>query len=163
MKVYKFGGASINSIDRIRTLAEILRVHKEEPLIIVISAMGKITNGLEKVVDAFFEGRKEDALRLFFKIKEYHLSQLKYLITLHWEKATNELQNIFPEVERLLHDTPVKDYHYYYDQIVCAGELLSSTLISYFLAEENLPNKWMDVRNLFRTDKTFRDAKIDCR
>ncbi|MEO6134452.1 MAG: aspartate kinase [Ginsengibacter sp.] len=161
MKVFKFGGASINSFDRIKALAEILKQHKDEPLIIVISAMGKTTNGLEKVVDAFFEGRKDDTLNLFSKIKDQHLAQLKYLITLHWEKATSELQNIFTEVEWLLHDQPVKDYHYYYDQIVCAGELLSSTLISYFLMEENLPNKWIDVRDLFRTDNTFRDAKID--
>lgn len=161
MKVFKFGGASINSFDRIKALAEILKQHKDEPLIIVISAMGKTTNGLEKVVDAFFEGRKDDAINLFSKIKNQHLAQLKYLITLHWEKATNELQNIFTEVEWLLHDSPVKSYHYYYDQIVCAGELLSSTIISYFLVEENLPNKWVDVRDLFRTDNTFRDARID--
>lgn len=161
MKVFKFGGASINSFDRIKNLSAILRAHEGEPLLIVISAMGKITNALEKVVDAFFEERKEDALTLFSKIKEYHLTRLKYMITLNWEKATMELQNIFTEVEWLLHDKPVKDYHYYYDQIVCAGELLSSTLISHFLNEENLPNQWIDVRDLLRTDDTFRDAKID--
>lgn len=161
MKVFKFGGASINSFDRIKNLSAILRAHEGEPLLIVISAMGKITNALEKVVDAFFEERKEDALTLFSKIKEYHLTQLKYMISLNWEKATMELQNIFTEVGWLLHDKPVKDYHYYYDQIVCAGELLSSTLISHFLNEENLPNQWIDVRDLIRTDDTFRDGKID--
>ena len=82
MKVFKFGGASTNSYDRIRNLAGILENHKEEKILIVISAMGKITNALEKVVEAFYEERNEDALQLFEKIKTYHLNQLKYLITL---------------------------------------------------------------------------------
>jgi aspartate kinase len=64
-------------------------------------------------------------------------------------------------VEWLLHDKPVKDYNYYYDQIVCCGELLSSTLISYFLNEEKIANRWIDVRDLIRTDDTFRDGKVD--
>ena len=161
MKVFKFGGASINSIDRIKNLAQILKNYEGEKILIVISAMGKITNALEKVAEAFFEERKDDALHLFQKIKEYHLTQLKYLITLQWEKATNELNNFYTEVEWLLHDKPVKDYNYYYDQIVCAGELLSSTLISFFLNEEKISNKWIDVRDLLRTDDTFRDAKVD--
>ena len=161
MKVFKFGGASISNFDRTKNLSKILKNYEGEKILIVISAMGKITNALEKVAEAFFEERNEDALKLFQKIKEYHLAQLKYLITLHWEKATNELQNFFTEIEWLLHDKPVKDYNYYYDQIVCSGELLSSTLISFFLNEERLPNKWIDVRDLIRTDDTFRDAKID--
>lgn len=161
MKVFKFGGASTNSYDRIKNLTYILENYREEKILIVISAMGKITNALEKVVDAFYEERNEDALQLFQKIKDYHLNQLKYLVTLQWEKATNQLTDFFTEVEWLLHDKPVKDYNYYYDQIVCSGELLSSTLISYFLNEEKLLNQWIDVRDLLRTDDTFRDAKVD--
>ena len=64
-------------------------------------------------------------------------------------------------MEWLLHDKPVKDYNYYYDQIVCSGELLSSTLISYFFNEKKILNQWIDVRDLLRTDDTFRDAKVD--
>lgn len=161
MKVFKFGGASTNSFDRIKNVSVILKNFEGEKILIVISAMGKITNGLEKVAEAFYEGRKDDSLRLFQRIKDYHLTQLKYLITLHWEKATNDLQNFFTEVEWLLHDKPVKDYSYYYDQIVCSGELLSSTLISFFLNEEKLPNHWIDVRDLVKTDDTFRDAKVN--
>lgn len=161
MRVFKFGGASINSFDRIKNLSIILKQHEGEKILIVISAMGKITNALEKVAEAFFEERNEDALQLFEKIKQAHLTQLKYLITVQWEAATNELLNFFTEVEWLLHDKPVKDYNYYYDQIVCAGELLSSTLISFFLNEQKIANKWIDVRDLLRTDDTFRDAKVD--
>jgi len=161
MKVFKFGGASTNSLERIAGVAKILEYHKDEKVLIVISAMGKITNALEKVVDAFYEGQNDEALKLFQKIKDYHLNLLKYLITIQWQKATNQLNDFFTEVEWLLHDKPVKDYNYYYDQIVCAGELLSSTLISYFLNEKKLFNQWIDVRDLLRTDNTFRDGKVN--
>jgi aspartate kinase len=161
MKVFKFGGASINSFERIQNLAVILKEYKDEKIVIVISAMGKITNALEKVTEAFYSGRKEDALLLFDKFKQNHLTLLKYAVTQQWEAATNDLLNFFTEVEWLLHDKPVKDYNYYYDQVVCSGELLSSTIVSYFLNEEKVCNKWTDVRDLLRTDDTFRDAMID--
>lgn len=161
MKVFKFGGASINNIDRVKNLAKILQHYKNEKILIVISAMGKTTNALEKVTESFYNGNKELALQLFGKIKQDHLNLLKYTITQQWEAATNDLNNFFTEAEWLLHDKPVKDYNYYYDQIVCVGELLSTTLMSYFLQEEKIPNKWIDVRDLLRTDDNFRDAAID--
>ena len=161
MKIFKFGGASTNSFDRIQNLGYILQNHTDEKILIVISAMGKMTNSLEKVVEEFYEGKNEEALRLFQKVKDYHLNQLKYLVTFQWQKATNQLTDFFTEVEWLLHDKPVKDYDYYYDQIVCSGELLSSTLISYYLNENKIPNKWIDVRDVLRTDDTFRQAKVD--
>lgn len=161
MKVFKFGGASINSLERIQNLVRILRDYENEKILIVISAMGKVTNALEKVAEAFFEGRKEDALQLFEKIKQSHLATLKYTITQQWEKATEDLLNIFTEVEWLLHDKPVKDFNYYYDQIVCTGELLSTTLMSYYLNEEKIANKWIDVRDVLRTDDAFREAIVD--
>jgi aspartate kinase len=161
MKIFKFGGASTNSFDRIQNLGYILQNHTDEKILIVISAMGKMTNSLEKVVEEFYEGKNEEALRLFQKVKDYHLNQLKYLVTFQWQKATNQLTDFFTEVEWLLHDKPVKDYDYYYDQIVCSGELLASTLISYYLNENKIPNKWVDVRDILRTDDTFRQAKVD--
>ena len=161
MKVFKFGGASIRDYDSIHNVGNILNKYKDEKILIVISAMGKMTNAFEKVSEAFFEERKEDTFRLFEKIKTAHLNLLKYLITLQWEKATDTINNFFTEVEWLLHDKPVKDYNYYYDQIVCSGELLSSTLVSFFLNERKILNQWIDVRDLLRTDDTFRDAKVN--
>lgn len=161
MKVYKFGGASISNFDLIKNMSRILKQNSDEKILIVISAMGKITNALEKVVDAFVEERNEDALVLFEKVKHHHLTQLKYLITLHWEKATTQLENYFNEVDNLLQQRPTREYNFYYDQIVSKGELFSSTLISYFLNEEKLPNQWIDVRECIKTDDTFRDGKIN--
>ena len=161
MKIFKFGGASTNSFDRIQQLRYILQNHRDEKILIVVSAMGKMTNSLEKVVEEFYEGKNDEALRLFQKVKEYHLNQLKYLVTLQWKKATSQLTDFFTEVEWLLHDKPMKNYDYYYDQVVCCGELLSSTLISYYLNENKIPNEWIDVRDILRTDNTFRQAKVD--
>jgi aspartate kinase len=161
MKVFKFGGASIHDFDSIQNVAYILANHKDEKLLIVISAMGKMTNALEKVAEAFYEERNEDAHRLFEKIKTSHLNLLKYLIILQWEKATTKLNELFAKVEQVLDEKPVKDYNYYYDQIVSIGELLSTTLISIFLNEQKIANKWIDVRDLLKTDHTFRDAKVN--
>ena len=161
MKVFKFGGASINTIERIKNAGDIIESFKGEKLLIIISAMGKTTNALEKVVDAFFTGRQEDALQLFQQVKETHLNMLKYLITLNWQQTESQLKDFFTEVEWLLHDKPVKEYDYYYDQIVCCGELLSTSLVSVYLNEAGIKNKWLDVRDIVRTDDNFRDAVID--
>lgn len=161
MKIFKFGGASISSFERIENVGNILSHFENEKILIVISAMGKITNALEKVTEAFYAGKNADALLLFDQIKEKHVTLIKYAVTQQWEAATDALLNFYTEVEWLLHDKPVKDFNYYYDQIVCAGELLSSTIVSFYLNEEKINNKWIDVRDLLRTDDNFRDAVVD--
>ncbi len=161
MKVFKFGGASINSIDRIKNAGEIIGSFKGEKLLIIVSAMGKITNALEKVVDAFYDGRKEDALQLFGQVKQTHLQLIKYLVTINWQQAENQLKDFFTEVEWLLHDNPVRDYDYYYDQVVCSGELMSTSIISNYLNDIGVNNAWVDVRDIVRTDDNFRDATVD--
>ena len=161
MKVFKFGGASINSYERIKNLSWILQHHKEEKILIVISAMGKMTNALEKIAEEYFEGKTTEALHLFESVKSHHLSLVKYLFTFSWEKATKDLENIISKMEEILKTTPTKDYNYYYDQIVSVGELLSSSLISNFLMEEKMPNILADVRKVLKTDSTFKDGKMN--
>ena len=123
--------------------------------------MGKTTNALEKVVEAFYAGKQEEALQLFSSIRESHLNTLKYLCTLNWKSTEEQLSNFFTEVEWLLHDKPARGYDYYYDQVVCVGELLSTAIVSAFLNESGVANQWLDVRDIFRTDDNFRDANID--
>lgn len=161
MKVFKFGGASVNNIERIQSLAEILRSYSGEKILIVISAMGKTTNALEKVAEAFYSGKKHEALQLFNIVKENHLTTAKYLLVKNYLAAENQLRNFFTEAEWLLNDKPAREYDYYYDQIVCIGELLSTAIISAYLNEVKIINKWIDVRDIFRTDDNFRDAVID--
>jgi aspartate kinase len=132
-------------------------------LLVVISAMGKTTNALEKVVEAFFAGEKEKALNLFEQIKQQHTGIASRLINLSTSQTVNPpiLTDYFTEVEWLLHDKPVRDFDYYYDQVVCVGELLSTAIVSHYLNEAGLTNKWLDVRDIIRTDDNFRDARID--
>lgn len=134
---------------------------KDERLLVVISAMGKTTNALEKVAEAFFAGRQQDALALFEQVKQEHLKTAKYLLVTEYLACESQLRDFFTEVEWLLHDKPVRAFDYYYDQVVCAGELLSTAIISHYLRELGIENTWIDVRDVFRTDNNFRDAKID--
>jgi len=161
MRVFKFGGASVSNYEKVQNLGNIIKQFPDEQLMIVISAMGKTTNALEKVTDAFFAGKKEEALQLFRAVKLQHLDEAKFLLVTHFNPLMEQFNNFFTEVEWLLHDKPVRDYDYYYDQIVCVGELLSTSIVSAYLNEIGINNQWMDVRDVFRTDDNFRDAGID--
>lgn len=161
MKVFKFGGTSVNSLERIQNVGHILKFWPGEKIMVIVSAMGKTTNALEKVVDAFFAGKKEEALQLFEKIKKQHLTTAKYLLVTHYLPCEKQLKDFFTEAEWLLHDKPVRDYNYYYDQVVSVGELLSTSIVSAYLDEAGIRNTWIDVRDIFRTDDDFRDANID--
>ncbi|MCA6456156.1 MAG: aspartate kinase [Chitinophagaceae bacterium] len=161
MKVFKFGGASVNSVERIQNLAGIVKSHQDQPLVIIISAMGKTTNSLEKVAESFYAGNRNEALQLFDVVKQHHLNMSKYLLVKQFNECLLQLTDFFTEVEWLLHDKPVREYDYYYDQVVCIGELLSTAIISHYLNESGISNEWLDVRDLLRTDNTFRDAAVD--
>jgi aspartate kinase len=160
MQVYKFGGASINKLERIQQVAQIVST-TEGPLLVVVSAMGKTTNALEKVVEAFCDSRQNDALQLFEQVKNQHVTLAKYLLVVQYNSCMAQFADFFTETEWLLHDKPVREYDYYYDQIVCMGELLSSTLLHFYFLEMGLPSSWLDVRDVVRTDNRFREANID--
>ena len=161
MKVFKFGGASVNSVDRIKKLGDILKLYPNEKILVIVSAMGKTTNALEKVTDAFYHEKKEEALQLFEQIKQQHLTTAKFLLVTHYQPCEKQLKDFFTEVEWLLHDKPVRGYDYYYDQIVSTGELLSTSLISAYLNDAGIGSHWIDVRDVLRTDDDFRDSNID--
>lgn len=161
MKVFKFGGASANSIERIQNIASILNNYKEEKILMIISAMGKTTNALEKVAEAFYNHKKDEALQLFSVVKQQHITTAKYLLVTHYNPCYTQLNDYFTEAEWLLHDKPVRDYDYYYDQIVCVGELISTCIISYYLNEVGIANTLLDVRDILKTDSNFREANIN--
>jgi aspartate kinase len=123
--------------------------------------MGKTTNALEKVVEAFFAGDGVKALELFSHIRSNHLKLAESLGAQVNSIFQQRMTDFFTEVEWLLNDKPVKSYNYYYDQIVCIGELLSTSIISDFLQNEGILNDWIDVRDIFATDDQFRAANLD--
>ena len=157
MKIFKFGGASVSTVERVKSVGEIVRRYKDQKLLIVVSAMGKTTNALEKVVEAFYQGRKEEALHLFTGVKEVHNETASGLL----QSPLGQLQDFYTEIEWLLHDKPVREFDYYYDQVVCIGEMLSTCIVSNYLQQAGISNRWVDVRDIIRTDDNFRDAKIN--
>lgn len=157
MKVFKFGGSSINSTTRIQNVAKIIQSFPGEKILIIISAMGKVTNALEKVAEEFYKGNKEQALALFHELKDEHIA----ISTQLTGGSVQQFNDLFTEVEWLLHDKPVRDFDYYYDQIVCIGELLSTVIVSHYFNHIGIKNNWVDVRDIVRTDDNFRDAVID--
>lgn len=161
MQIFKFGGASISTKERIENLPAILRHFPDEKIVVVISAMGKTTNALEQVVDTFWTGNKDEAIRKFNEISEQHVQLAKTLLKSSRDNCLRQLKDFFTEAEWLLHDKPVRGYDYYYDQMVCIGELMSTTILSFYLNEQSVSNVWVDVRDIIRTDDNFRDANID--
>src|SRR6201989_524603 len=141
MKVFKFGGASVDSVSRIRNLPSILKKYGAEKILIVISAMGKTTNALEKVAEAFYAGDRTKAQELFNQIRLSHLQIAESLGAGENNIFRQRMADFFTEAEWLLHDKPVRSYDYYYDQIVCVGELLSTAIVSAYLAESGVDNQ----------------------
>lgn len=161
MQVFKFGNASLQSVEHIRHVANIVTTyHHETPLIIVTSAIGKTTNTLEKVVENFTQHQPKEALRLFAEIKKQHVDIAKYLLVFNFNECLERMVDYFTEVEWLLHDTPTQSNDYYYDQIVCIGELLSSTILSAYLSEIKLKSTFIDIRDVIKTNQQFKSAKV---
>ena len=160
MKVFKFGGASVNSAEAVRNMAQIVKSHLEpdEPLVAVVSAMGKTTNLLEKLVP----GVSDDTHELRRQLEEYHLNIYNELIPCH-----NDNKNLVLDLLHKLDGTlaslePASDqYNYNYDQVVSFGELLSTTIISEYLNSHGISTQWLDARQLIITDNHYREGHVD--
>ena len=156
MIVYKFGGASVKDAAGVRNVVSILQAESDVNLMIVISAMGKTTNALEAIVNAYYSG---DAPSLD-SVKQYHYDIMTQLFERN-HPIYDEVNNLFVEIEWVIEDAPTSTYAYEYDQIVSVGELLSTTIISAYLNECGFTNRWLDARDIIRTDNTHRNARVD--
>ncbi len=161
MLVYKFGGASIADARRMAALLPLVREAKE-PLLIVMSALGKTTNALEVIVNAACHGRKEDASALAEKLEQQHLDYARQLLDdSHYAKAVASLQAHFVALEQAAKTADPKFYDRSYDQAVCLGEIFSTCIFSHWLLQNEVPSEWVDIRKVIRTDNTYRDAIVD--
>lgn len=161
MQVYKFGGASIATPERMRALLPIIE-ETTEPLTLVVSALGKTTNALEVVVDAACKGKKTEAHELAKKLENDHLEYARALLSdENYEEAQKALAVFFTELQWAIDDASMEKTDYSYDQIVCMGELFSTRIFSFFLQQQGLKFEWVDVRDVIRTDDTYRDARVD--
>lgn len=160
MQVFKFGGASVKDAEGIKNLAEIVKLQTQNNLLIVISAMGKTTNALEKLAESYFN-QQEDIYTIFDEVKDYHFQILHHLFIDEKHPVFNEIANTFVEIDWILEDEPVDGFDFIYDQIVSIGELVSTRIVSNYLNFIGLKNSWLDARSYIQTNNTYREAKID--
>lgn len=160
MKVFKFGGASIKDAPGVMNVANILHgVGVRNKVLIVVSAMGKTTNALEKLLDMYFA--KSDYEQQWRLIYDYHLDIAKQLFAAQ-HPVFEELDRLFLHLRRTLdHHSRPENYHESYDQVVAYGELISSLLLSHYLNQIGIPHQWVDARQYIRTDTTWRRAQVD--
>lgn len=160
MKVFKFGGASIKSADAVKSIADILGRYPADDLIIVISAMGKITNALERYNDACYH-QKAYAAEHLAQLRRYHLDIMHELFDSRDHEAYKDAQLIFDTLQSFMSEEPWKSYDAQYDALVSCGELLSTRIVSHYLNDVKVVNRWFDARELIKTDETFREGKVD--
>jgi aspartate kinase len=160
LKVFKFGGASVKDATAVRNAASIIKQYPGDQLLIVVSAMGKITNKLEQLADAFFY-RKENAEQIYDEIKQFHLDILKELFPNTAHPVYAELENDFVELLWAIEDEPGHSYNHHYDQVVSMGEILSSRIVAAYFNKAGNPCLWLDARGVIQTDNTYREGKVD--
>ncbi len=151
MKVYKFGGASVKDANGVRNLKEIV-AQSSDDLMVVISAMGKTTNALERVVAALSKDDEQTAEQEWLNVLDQHVYIMQDL-------------GLQPNVDVRLPMMPEynKEWSYdqNYDQIVSLGEIMSTQIVAVFLLKSGIPTEWWNMPKLLRTDSTYREAVVD--
>lgn len=161
MQVYKFGGASIESPERMLALLPIVQ-QPENPLIVVVSAKGKTTNYLESVVQEACKGHKDQAYKMLDALESDHVDYAqKILSDTALDELKNDWQEIFQELHWAVDDASETQYDYHYDQIVGMGELLSTKIFYHLLKDKGSNYSWIDARDMIRTNATYRDGQVD--
>ena len=158
MKVFKFGGASVNSAAAVRNMASIVAHQHDGPLVVVVSAMGKTTNLLEQLVPGVRPVADHPAL--LDQNRQYHLAIVRDLFPDPSHPVYANLDSLFAQLEQQCALAPTT-YNFDYSQTVCFGELISTTIISHFLNSIGLTNQWVDIRQVIATDNQYREGIVD--
>ncbi len=160
MRIYKFGGASVKDASGVKNVAQIIAERGKNDLLVVVSAMGKTTNSLEKLISAAYN-KSAEVSELLLSVKMTHLSIVKELFNEDEVMYFNEIENLFLELECMLENEQLlEDYDFLYDQVVGFGELISTRIISGYLLKIGVRNQWVDARNFIITDSRHRDARV---
>ena len=159
MRIFKFGGTSVKDANGVRNLVRVLKHEGTENIFVVVSAMGKMTNAFEKVVDAYLN----DELNLKNSINEIQVFHQEFLNDLFEPEDSihTEINTLFGKLKEFLIQNSTKEYNFVYDQVVCFGELISTKIISSFLDKSNIKNTWLDSREIIKTDSNYRNAAVN--
>jgi len=156
MKVFKFGGASLKNAAAIQNMASIVKAYAGSPLLVVVSAMGKTTNALERILNTF---KKEGDYRSeIHSLRTYHFEICDNLFS-DSDPVKKKIDSVLDELAENL-QTP-GEYDQVYDQVISLGEIMSSVIVSQYLIEQGLSSQWLDARKYIITDTSFREGKVD--
>ncbi len=160
MKVFKFGGASVKDAKAVQNVINVLQETGFSNLVIIVSAMGKTTNALEKVVE-FYLRNDPELQKSIQDVYEYHKNILNDLFQNREHMVFKKIKGLFSDLETTLKRNKSKQYDYVYDQIVSYGEIISTTIVSEYLNQHGFANQWLDARDFIKTDTAYRDAEVN--
>lgn len=161
MQVYKFGGASVKDADAVRNVTSILKENNFNEKVVVISAMGKTTNELENVINLYYADNAEwqKALDGIF---DKHLTIMRALYSNgSFDKAVDDVKQLIEGVREFLTNNTSRNYNYIYDQVVSAGEYISTTIVSDYANSIGLTNTLLNVKEVLFTDNAYTEGIVD--
>lgn len=160
IKVFKFGGASVKDADAVKNVVKVMELYSHDRIAVVVSAMGKTTNALERLLHAWYY-ETGDAASEISGIRSYHMDVARALFRSGDHPVYSGLEKLFSELTERIETTASDNFDYEYDQIVSLGEVISTKIVSAYLADSGIDNTWIDARAIIRTDNTYRDARVD--
>lgn len=158
MKIFKFGGSSIHNSEHIKNFGNIVLQHKMEELVIVVSAIDKTTNTLERLLQAYYSNN--NYMPIFTSLKTFHFNLQYQLLGERNNEANMALEVLFSELAEYLSRLVEKGYDKAYDTIVGYGELFSTTLLYHYLLSIGINLKWIDIRECLITDNSYREGNV---
>lgn len=159
MRVFKFGGASVKDANAVKNVVKVLHQVGYENTLLVVSAMGKTTNAMEDIINAYFDDKKDIPFKVAALV-DYHHCIVSELFPNPTHRIYADIQILIDEINGFLVWNKSPNYNFVYDQIVGYGELISSTIISAYLTEIGIANNWLDVRNFIKTNSNYRDTTV---
>ena len=144
--------------DSVKNVLRVLSIQGFERCLIVVSAMGKTTNALERVVEFYFN--KSDYQQEIAKIKEEHIQIAKGLFDEN-HHVFSEIKLFFDDIESFLRRNKSPNYNFVYDQVVTCGEMISSKILSVYLSDNEMGNQWLDARDFIKTDTNYREGVVN--
>ena len=160
MKVFKFGGASVKDALGVKNLLSVIKTVGHKDILVVVSAMGKTTNALEKITDDYFK-EKDKTPEGIYQLKEFHLNIINDLFEKNSFEIEKRIHEIFDELISFLNSNKSPNYSFVYDQVVSYGEIISTKIIHHFIEFSGIDNFWLDSRNCIKTDDYYRAANLN--
>ncbi len=160
MEVYKFGGASVKNANGVKNVISVLKKTKSLDVLLVVSAMGKMTNAFEKIVDSYINN-KGNLSKYIDEVMSFHQLILNNLFQNKSLPIFKEIELVFIGLSSYFINNKNKDYNYVYDQVVSLAEILSTKIISAYLNHNGVKNTWVDAKKHIKTDGNYREANVN--